>query len=87
MISFAEKANEEFWQKAEREFELKIGKNKSLLTSISVEISRNSRKMFKAAAVKSGHEKTAAQLAGIQSGISADDLLKTMFSHIKKIMR
>ncbi len=86
MIFFAKKANEKFWKDAAEEFELKMREKEALLKSVHLEVSRNSKKMFKTAATKSRQEDMQRQLLEIKSGISAYDLLECLFAHIKGVM-
>ncbi len=86
MFFFAKRANEKFWQDAVREFELKMRGKDALLKSVHLEISRSAKKMFKAAAAKSGRETIQKKLLEIKSDISAYDLIECLFAHIKEVM-
>ncbi len=86
MNLFAKQANEKFWQDAAREFEFKLKQKKALLTSVHLEIAGSAKKMFKAAAAHSRDEDVQNRLLEIKSGISAYDLMGSLFAHIKEVM-
>jgi serine/threonine protein kinase len=86
MKLFAEKASVKFWKRATYEFELKLKENEVLLKTVSLEVFKNARKMFMAAADKSGQNTISSRLSAINSHISAYDIMQCMFAHIRQKM-
>ncbi len=86
MLEFAKQSGPKFWKAAAVEFKARLHEKKHRFSSVNLDIGRNARQMFEAAAARSSREKTRKQLLDIKSGISAYDLLDRMFRHIRDVM-
>jgi serine/threonine protein kinase len=86
MTVFAKKSSVKFWRNATYEFELKLKENEALLRAVNLEVFKNAKKMFKAAADKSGQNAISSRLSKINSQVSAYDIIQLMFEHIRQQM-
>lgn len=86
MTVFARNATAKFWLAASDEFDARMQANKGILMAAPLEITRNARKMFRAAAEKSRDHDLEIQLSEIASSITTYDGLKMMFQHVREIM-
>lgn len=86
MIAFAKKAGTGYWKEAIIEFKSRMKEKEHLMASVHIDICRNAKEMFEAAAARSLDKKTRKLLLDITSGITAYDLLNRMFRHVWKMM-
>jgi hypothetical protein len=86
MKQFAKKAGAKFWPNAAKEFEFKIMSNKSILTAVSIDLLKNTKKMLTDTGFGSKNENIRSLLTSRHPKINAYDLIRLMFEHVKESM-
>ncbi len=86
MKQFAKIAGAKFWPNAAKEFEFKITANKSILSTVKVDLLKNAKKMFSDSGVGAKNNDIRNILALKNSKITAYDLIRLMFEHVKESM-